>query len=53
MCPSDDPHLTLEFDDHFVITPSIEFENLKIITKNAIGEEGNLPQILNIVHQKQ
>ena len=43
MCPSDDSHLTLEFDDHFVITPSIEFENLKNnYQKNAIGEEGNL-----------
>ena len=22
MCPSDDSHLTIEFDDHFVIAPS-------------------------------
>lgn len=25
MCPSDDSHLTLEFDDHYVIRPSILF----------------------------
>ena len=25
MCPADDSHLTIEFDDHFVITPSIKF----------------------------
>ncbi len=25
MCPGDDSHHTLEFDDHFVITPSITF----------------------------
>ncbi|KFZ36550.1 UDP-N-acetylglucosamine 4,6-dehydratase [Shewanella mangrovi] len=25
MCPADDSHHTLEFDDHFVITPSIKF----------------------------
>jgi UDP-N-acetylglucosamine 4,6-dehydratase len=25
MCPRDDSHLTLNFDDHYVITPSIKF----------------------------
>gem|GEM_PF-6481712 len=25
MCPKDDSHMTLEFDDHYVITPSIVF----------------------------
>ena len=25
MCPADDSHLTLEFDDHFVICPTIRF----------------------------
>lgn len=25
MCPADDSHLTLEFDDHFVICPTIKF----------------------------
>ena len=25
MCPADDSHLTLEFDDHYVIRPAITF----------------------------
>jgi len=41
MCPKDDSHLTIEFEDHYVITPSITFfdggNNFKI---NAIGEAG-------------
>ena len=41
MCPADDSHLTLEFDDHFVITPTIRFHNLDYdFSKNAIGEQG-------------
>jgi UDP-N-acetylglucosamine 4,6-dehydratase len=27
MCPADDSHLTIEFDDYFIITPSISFGN--------------------------
>jgi UDP-N-acetylglucosamine 4,6-dehydratase len=27
MCPADDSHLTLEFDDHYVIQPTIRFHN--------------------------
>lgn len=27
MCPADDSHLTIEFSDHYVITPSIQFHN--------------------------
>lgn len=27
MCPSDDSHLTVEFDDHYVIRPTIKFFN--------------------------
>jgi UDP-N-acetylglucosamine 4,6-dehydratase/5-epimerase len=27
MCPADDSHLTLEFDDHFVLQPTIRFFN--------------------------
>jgi len=41
MCPSDDSHLTLGFDDHYVIRPSITFtsrtNNFEI---NALGEAG-------------
>lgn len=41
MCPADDSHLTIEFDDHFVISPSIIFYTREndFIT-NALGEQG-------------
>ena len=38
MCPSDDSHLTIEFDDYFVISPSIVFYSRP---NNAIGEKGS------------
>ena len=42
MCPSDDSHLTVEFEDYFVITPSITFFNKNNeFTKNKIGEKGH------------
>jgi UDP-N-acetylglucosamine 4,6-dehydratase/5-epimerase len=41
MCPSDDSHLTLEFDDHYVICPSIQFNHAVDFTKNPLGEIGN------------
>lgn len=40
MCPSDDSHLTLEFSDHFVIRPTIQFNRPNDYTKNALGEQG-------------
>ena len=40
MCPSDDSHLTLEFEDHYVICPTIQFAHQSDFTKNNIGEEG-------------
>jgi UDP-N-acetylglucosamine 4,6-dehydratase/5-epimerase len=40
MCPSDDSHLTLEFDDHFVIKPTIQFNNICDFSTNNIGEQG-------------
>ncbi|MFV1976136.1 MAG: UDP-N-acetylglucosamine 4,6-dehydratase (inverting) [Candidatus Scalindua sp.] len=40
MCPADDSHLTLEFDDHFVIRPSIIFGYHVDYEKNALGEKG-------------
>lgn len=41
MCPADDSHLTLEFDDHFVLSPTIKFYGAEIdYKKNAIGEVG-------------
>jgi len=45
MCPADDSHLTLEFDDHYVITPSIKIFPVVDYTQNKIGETGNpVPQ---------
>ena len=41
MCPSDDSHLTIEFKDHFVITPSISFVDAKNdFLTDATGELG-------------
>jgi len=40
MCPSDDSHLTLEFDDHYVIKPTIQFSSSRDFTKNLLGEVG-------------
>ena len=40
MCPEDDAHLTLEFDDHYVIRPSIQMSHKKNYERNARGEEG-------------
>lgn len=40
MCPADDSHLTLEFNDHFVIQPSIQFSHTVDFKKNKIGEIG-------------
>jgi len=41
MCPTDDSHLTIEFDDHYVIAPTIRFtdKDYNFLT-NAIGEKG-------------
>jgi UDP-N-acetylglucosamine 4,6-dehydratase len=41
MCPADDSHLTLEFDDHYVLRPTIKFNRADIdYTTNAIGGTG-------------
>ena len=40
MCPADDAHLTLEFDDHFVIQPSISFTIRADYLHNNAGETG-------------
>jgi len=40
MCPTDDSHLTLEFDDHFVIKPTISFSGPVDFATNCIGETG-------------
>ena len=40
MCPRDDSHLTLEFDDHFVIKPSITFSTPIDYSTNNLHEKG-------------
>ncbi|MPY24954.1 UDP-N-acetylglucosamine 4,6-dehydratase (inverting) [Shewanella psychropiezotolerans] len=43
MCPADDSHHTIEFDDHFVITPSISFFGKEHdYQNNLLNEQGSL-----------
>ncbi|WP_321777719.1 UDP-N-acetylglucosamine 4,6-dehydratase (inverting) [Sulfurimonas sp.] len=42
MCPSDDSHITLEFDDHFVIKPSIQILVKSDYLVNKLNEKGNV-----------
>jgi UDP-N-acetylglucosamine 4,6-dehydratase/5-epimerase len=46
MCPADDSHLTVEFTDHYVISPSISFfSRLTDFKENLLGEKGEyVPQ---------
>ncbi len=41
MCPADDSYHTYEYDDHFVIAPTINFSSRSNdFTENALGERG-------------
>jgi UDP-N-acetylglucosamine 4,6-dehydratase/5-epimerase len=40
MCPADDSHLTLEFADHYLIRPTIQFTRAVDFTTNRLGEQG-------------
>ncbi|KAF0804708.1 UDP-N-acetylglucosamine 4,6-dehydratase [Alcanivorax xiamenensis] len=41
MCPADDSHLTLEFEDHYVIQPTITFTSSQNdFQVNGLGEKG-------------
>jgi len=43
MCPADDSHLTLEFSDHYVITPTISFTSRSNDFRvNQAGERGTI-----------
>ncbi|MBU4230846.1 MAG: UDP-N-acetylglucosamine 4,6-dehydratase (inverting) [Proteobacteria bacterium] len=42
MCPADDSHLTLDFADHFVIQPTIQFANKNDLSINKLAETGKL-----------
>jgi UDP-N-acetylglucosamine 4,6-dehydratase/5-epimerase len=40
MCPADDSHLTIEFSDHYVIKPTIQFAAKVDFQLNRLGETG-------------
>jgi UDP-N-acetylglucosamine 4,6-dehydratase len=40
MCPSDDAHLTLAFEDHYVIRPAIRFIGNDDFSRNRCNERG-------------
>ena len=40
MCPAGDSHLTFVFDDHYVISPTIQFTFKSDFSQNNIGEKG-------------
>jgi UDP-N-acetylglucosamine 4,6-dehydratase/5-epimerase len=40
MCPADDARQTIDFDDHFVIKPSIQFFSNADYAENRLGEIG-------------
>lgn len=42
MCPADDSHRTIEFDDHYVIQPTISFFQPVDYKINPLGEKGKL-----------
>ncbi len=43
LCPKDESHLTVEFDDHYVLSPSITFWTKdNDFSENMIGEKGCL-----------
>jgi UDP-N-acetylglucosamine 4,6-dehydratase len=46
MCPADDSYHTFEFDDHYVIAPSISFSSrTNDFQKNALGEGGKKVEV--------
>jgi UDP-N-acetylglucosamine 4,6-dehydratase len=43
MCPADDSHLTIEFNDHYVISPTIKFHDAEYNYKtNKLNEKGKI-----------
>ena len=42
MVGKDDAHLTYEFADHYVISPSIQFQTAQDFSQNMLGEKGAL-----------
>jgi UDP-N-acetylglucosamine 4,6-dehydratase len=41
MCPADDSHLTLEFAEHYVIKPTIQFSGVVDFSLSRLGEPGH------------
>lgn len=42
MCPADTSHITVEFEDHYTIMPTIDIFGDVDYTKNAAGDEGRM-----------
>ncbi|AFY68393.1 UDP-N-acetylglucosamine 4,6-dehydratase [Thalassoporum mexicanum PCC 7367] len=42
MCPAEVSHLTWDFEDHYVIAPTIQFTEQDHYQRNALGEAGKL-----------
>jgi UDP-N-acetylglucosamine 4,6-dehydratase len=42
MVSKDDAHLTYEFSDHYVISPSIQFSIVQDFSENILGQKGHL-----------
>jgi UDP-N-acetylglucosamine 4,6-dehydratase len=40
MCPADDSHLTIEFEDYYIIKPTIQFTGNRDFSTNILGEIG-------------
>jgi UDP-N-acetylglucosamine 4,6-dehydratase/5-epimerase len=40
MCPADDSHLRLQFADHYVIKPTIQFSGYVDFSESKVGEKG-------------
>ncbi len=45
MCPRDDSHLVLEFNDHYVIRPTISFGWKADYIQNKLGEKGKAVEL--------
>ena len=46
ICPADASHLTMEFDDHLVITPSIRFYDKNVrYSESPLGKKGKPVEI--------
>jgi UDP-N-acetylglucosamine 4,6-dehydratase/5-epimerase len=41
MCPADGSHLTLEFEEYFILTPTIQFSNLVDYSRSLLSERGS------------